>query len=125
MVGLTSDITHRKHEISGDPAFYRQAPLLAGRCEQDRIDTAWAVYRTGWRRRRPERTARGRQYGIPLKRNERKRRTIYLLARVIRRIGVGSVREVILEIIVDSKAGAHRPGSLAARIPCDAHARLQ
>src|SRR5262249_31628938 len=46
VVGLAPHIAHRKHEVSHDAAFDRQAPLLAGGCEQDRIDTLRAVETT-------------------------------------------------------------------------------
>src|SRR5256885_2138740 len=32
VVGLAAHIAHGKHEVSGDPAFDRQTPLLAGGC---------------------------------------------------------------------------------------------
>ena len=35
------------------------------------------------------------------------------------------MREIILEIVVDSKRGPHRHGSFAARVPRHAYARLQ
>src|SRR5262249_14447733 len=71
VVGLAPHVAHRKHEVSRNPAFDRQTPLLAGGCEQDRIDTAWAVNRAGWGCKCPGRPAREREYGVLLERNER------------------------------------------------------
>src|SRR5205823_9836010 len=48
VVGLAPYIAYRKHEVSGDPAFDRQAPLLARGCEKDRIDTGGAVETASW-----------------------------------------------------------------------------
>src|SRR2546428_445777 len=79
--GFTPPITHRKAEVSRDPAFDRQAPLLAGGCEHDWIETAGTIERTGWRWRRPWGATRGRKRSALLKRNERKQRTAQLLAR--------------------------------------------
>jgi len=62
---------------------------------------------------------------VLLKRNEREQQPRQLLAGIIRRIGIGPVRKVVLEVVVDSKTGPHRPGSLAGRIPGQAHAWLQ
>src|SRR5439155_96091 len=118
-------IAHRKHEVSCDPAFYGQAPLLAGWCAQDWIDTPRAIESAGGRCRRPWGATSRRKRGVLLERNERESRARNLLARVKRWIGIGPVREIVLEIVVDSKAGPHRPGSRAGRIPRDAHARLQ
>src|SRR2546427_10590958 len=48
----------------------------------------------------------------------------YRQPRVERRIGVEPVSEIILEVIVDSKARAHRPLSRAAGVPGQTNARL-
>src|SRR5439155_11066057 len=117
VVGLTPHIAHGKHQVSPDPAFDRQAPLLAGGCAQFRIETAGAIDRAGLRYRR---AARALKRSVLLKRNEREQRTTQQLARIIRWIGVSPVSEVVLEIVVDSKAGPHRPGSRTGWIPRDA-----
>src|SRR5207248_9707088 len=46
-------------------------------------------------------------------------------ARVKRRIGIGAYAKVIDQIVVDSEAGPHGPGSPAGWIPSQAHAWLQ
>src|SRR5262249_47666606 len=52
VVGLAPHIAHGKHEVSRKPAFDRQAPLLAGGCAQDGIETAGAIDRARLRYRR-------------------------------------------------------------------------
>src|SRR5207249_2843191 len=125
VVGLTAHIAYRKHEVSGDPAFDRQAPLLARGCEQFRIDTAGAVKPAGWLWKRPWEATSNRKLVVLPERNEGESRTHNLLARVERWIGIGPVREIILKIVVDSKAGPNRPGSRAGGIPGQTDARLQ
>src|SRR5437867_8127625 len=71
VVGLTPHIAHRKHDVSRDSTFDRQAPLLAGGCAQDRIETAGPIDPAGWRCRRPGSAARGWKRGVLLnRRNE-------------------------------------------------------
>src|SRR5262249_9135140 len=122
---LASHVAHRKHEVSRDASFDRQAPLLAGRCEQFRIDTAWAVETASRLWKRPRETTRNRERVFLAERNEGESGPHNLLARIKRWIAISPVRQIVLEIVVDSKAGPHRPGSRAGRIPRDAHARLQ
>src|SRR5204863_3265900 len=83
--------------------------------------------RAGWRWRRPWGAARRWKRGVLLKGNKREHTVRHgkQIARIIRWIGIGPVPEIILEIVVDSKTGAHRPGPRTGRIPRDAHARLQ
>src|SRR5207244_9602849 len=64
VVGFTPHITHGKHEVSRDPSLHRQAPLLAGGCEHDWIETAGTIERTGWRWRRPWCDERGRRRSV-------------------------------------------------------------
>src|SRR5206468_11946705 len=127
VVGFAAHIAHGKHEVTRQPAFNRQGPLLAGGCAQDGIETAGAIDPAGWKWRCPRGAARGWKRGILLKRNARKQpvRHRWLLARTKRGVVIGPVPEVILEIVVDPKAGSHRPGSPAGRVPRDAHAGLQ
>src|SRR6266568_4732882 len=125
VVGLAPHIAHGKHKVSREPAFDRQAPLLAGGSAHDWIETGGSIEPAGWKWRRPRGAARGRQRCVLLNRNEREQRTARLLARTKRWIGVGPVSENILEIVVDPKAGAHRPCSPTGRIPGDADAGLQ
>src|SRR5438094_9670232 len=75
VVGLAPHVAHRKHEVSRDPAFDRQAPLLAGGCAQDWIETAGAIDPAGWRWRRPWCAARARKRRVRLKRNQLAQRT--------------------------------------------------
>src|SRR2546427_7063261 len=71
VVGLAPDIAHRKHDVSCDSTFDRQAPLLAGGCAQDGIETAGPIDPAGWRCRRPGSAARGWKRGVLLnRRNE-------------------------------------------------------
>src|SRR5438093_3769636 len=120
--GLAPHIAHGKHEVSRDPTFDRQAPLLAGGCAQDWIETGRSIDRAGLRYRW---AAGAEKRGVLVNRNEREQRTTQLLARTKRWIGIGPVPEDILEIVMDSKSGPHRPGSPTGWVPGDAHARLQ
>src|SRR5262245_48396509 len=105
VVRLATHVAHRKHEVPRDPTLYCQAPLLVGGCEEFRIDSCGGIDRArlslSW-------AATGRRCYSLLERNERKSRTRQLLAGVIGWVGVGPVTEVILQIVVDSKAGPHR-----------------
>src|SRR5207249_2878076 len=88
VVGLAPHIAHGKHQVSCEPAFDRQAPLLAGGCAHDRIETGWSIEPAGWKWRCPCGAARGRQQCVLLNRNEREQRTGRLLARAKRWIGI-------------------------------------
>src|SRR5881296_2022444 len=83
VVGLAPHVAHRKHEVSRDPTVDRQAPLLAGGCAQDWIETAGAIDPAGWRWRCPWGAARARKRGVLLKRKQREQRTTQQLARII------------------------------------------
>src|SRR5207244_4999353 len=103
-VGLAPHIAHRKHEVSRDPAFDRQTPLLAGGCEQHWIDTARAIDRAGRGCcRRAWGSTSSRKRNVLLKRDKRESRSYNLLARVIRRIGIGPVSELVLALVLDLK----------------------
>src|ERR1051326_914023 len=59
-------------------------------------------------------------------RNERKQRlSLDGHARGKRRIGIKAVSDIILQIVVNTEAGADRPPSLAGRVPRYAHTWLQ
>src|SRR5437660_666889 len=122
MVGLAADITHLEHKVSRDLMFYRQAPLLVRGCEQARIDSGRSVDRAGPSYRG---SAGGRKRYVLLQRNEREQRTRQLLAGIVRWIGISPVRKVVLEVVVDSKAGPHRPASRAGWVPRQTDAWLQ
>ena len=127
MVGLAAHIAHRNHEVSGDLALHRKAPFLDGGREHGWIEAGGLINRAGGRPQRRLRVASGREGGILLERKVRKPPVCYryLLAGVKGWIRVGAYAEVIQEIVVDSEAGTHGPGSPAGRIPGKAHARLQ
>src|SRR2546428_13939040 len=101
VVGLAPHIAHGKHQVSREPAFDRQAPLLAGGCAHDRIEAGWSIEPAAWKWRRPCGAARGRQPCVLLNRNEREQRTGRLLARAKRGIGIGPGPEEVLQIVVD------------------------
>src|SRR6266849_5944332 len=61
VVGLTTHIAHLKHEVFGDLAFHRKAPLLDGGREHVRIETRGLINRAGLRYGR---AASGREEGI-------------------------------------------------------------
>src|SRR6266566_8311655 len=98
VVGLAPHIAHRKHKVPREPAFDRQAPLLAGGCAHASIETGGSIKPAGWKWRRPCGAARGRQRCVLLNRNEREQRTGRLLARAKRWIGIGPVPEDVLKI---------------------------
>src|SRR5205823_2009550 len=125
VVGLAPHIAHRKHKVSRKPAFDGQAPLLAGGCAHDWIETGGSIEPAGWKWRRPWSAARGRQRCVLLNRNDGEQWTARLLTRTKWWIGIGPVPEDILEIVVDPKAGPHCPYSPAGRVPGDADAGLQ
>src|SRR5262249_57900431 len=104
VVGIAPNIAHRKHVVPHDAAFDREAALLAGGCEQDRIDTLRAVKAASRLWKRPRETTSNRKRVVLAERDKRESRARNLLARIKRWITVGPVRQIVLEIVVDSKA---------------------
>src|SRR5207253_5732179 len=83
------------------------------------IEASGLIDRAGGRLQRRLSIAGWRQRGALLDRKERKEPVCHRerFARVKRRIGIGAYAKIIDQIVVDSEAGPHGPGSPAGWIP--------